>query len=776
MTTTFDAGRLLALIPAVYRARDAELDAWGPERIRELLAAGTLTPEILRQRGGPLEAFIRVLAEEIAVVEHNIEQLYDDQFIETCAPWVVPYLGDLVGHRTQPLAGTTEALSTARAEVANAITYRRRKGTAAILEQIARDATGWPARLTEYFQRLVVTQHVNHVRRYVAVPDLRDMPVIEALHSPFDRTPRSLEVRRIASSRGRYNIPNIGLTLWRLRNFDVESAMPRHTGNVANTRFHFHPLGIDAPLFHAPDVEADPLGFATETDVPEPLARRTLARELDQRRAALVNGDDVVRRYFADDAPFAVSVAGVRIPDDQVLVCDLSGWAAPPATRAVRRRSDGTLVPHPIGVAVDPVLGRLVFPAGVTPDTVRVAYSYGFSAETGGGPYDRSASLAAWLDPVRRPVTWQIGVTRDAAQLATSNPPHSAVVDSLATAVNEWKLHAMLNPGAFGVIAIMDSATHTAALVGADRIEVPAGARLAIVAGDWPRLDAAGPGGPHRPLGGLTVDGLRPHIRGEVSICGTTAPDEVLPDGSTRRRMPGELILDGLLFENGVRVLVGDLGRLDVRHTTFAPPAAGLTVNPSVQPDLQNGTLAIALERVITGAVNVADTVPDLAVRDSIVDGAITAEGAQLDLSATTVHGEVRGRVLDASDAIFAAPVTIARRQQGCVRFSYVRPGSGTPRRFHCQPDLAVSRLADPALAGRTRARITPLFTSLRYGDPGYGQLARRCAAEIRTGASDGAAMGAFHALQEAQREANLRLRLREHLRVGLEAGIFYRT
>jgi len=62
----------------------------------------------------------------------------------------------------------------------------------------------------------------------------------------------------------------------------------------------------------------------------------------------------------------------------------------------------------------------------------------------------------------------------------------------------------------------------------------------------------------------------------------------------------------------------------------------------------------------------------------------------------------------------------------------------------------------------------------LRYGDAAYCQLDLRGPAEIRTGADDGAEMGAFHLLFEPQREKNLRLRLDEYLRFGLEAGIFY--
>lgn len=774
--TTFDLQRLMALVPAVYRLRDAEQDAFDLERIRVLEQSGELTPEMLRKRGGPLQALLAVIAEEIAAVEENLAQLYDDHFIETCAEWVVPYIGDVVGHRTLPLPSAATRFSTPRAEVANAITYRRRKGTAAILEQLAHDVTGWPARLIEYFQLLSSTQHLNHLRPQAALPDFRRMSAIERVGSPFDTTPRSLEVRRIGARRGRYNIPNMGLVLWRIATYDVESGAPRLEASGGNTRFRFNPLGLDAPLLNPPRVEEDPLGFAAETDLPDPLARRSLARELDARRAALVNGDDVVRRFFAEAAPFAVSVAGLRVPDDQVLICDLSTWVAIPATRSYRRRADGALVARPIGVAIDPMLGRFAFPAAVDPDEVRVAYTYGFPADLGGGPYERDGSVATWLDPVRRPATWQIGVSREAATLATSNPPHSTVVATLTEAVDAWKVHVTAHPGAFGIIAVMDSASYVEWLTGTDRIEVPAGSRLAIVAGDWPRADAAGPGGPFRPLGGLSAQGKRPHLRGDVSVCGTTAPDEVLPDGTTRPRTPGELIVDGLLIEGELRVLVGDLGELEIRHSTLVPAEGGLVVNASVTPDLQNAALTVVLAHAVTGPVTLPSTIRSMLLADTIIEGDVVAPGGHLEVSRTTITGTTAARGLDASDAIFVQPVTAERRQQGCLRYSHVPAASSTPRRFRCQPDLAVNRLADPAMAASTAQRVAPQFTSLRYGDPGYLQLAERCAAEIRTGASDGAEMGAFNLVKQPQREANLRLRLREHLRVGLEAGTFYRT
>ena len=110
------ADRLYALLPAIYRVRDA-------------------------QQGEPLKALLSIIAEQVAALEENLAQLYDDHFVETCAEWVVPYIGDLVGARG--IFTFPEATFSQRAQVANTLAYRRRKGTATVLEQLARDVTGW---------------------------------------------------------------------------------------------------------------------------------------------------------------------------------------------------------------------------------------------------------------------------------------------------------------------------------------------------------------------------------------------------------------------------------------------------------------------------------------------------------------------------------------------------------------------------------------------------------------------------------------------------------
>src|SRR3954470_5415145 len=160
--------RLYELLPSVYRQRDAE-------------------------QGYPLRALLRVTTKQVNVVEDDVAQLYENWFIETCQDWVVPYLGDLIGYRPVHAAGEPGDAGTPagqarnkilipRREVANTLRYRRRKGTLALLELLARDIAGWPARAVEFYQLLSGSQHLNHRRPARArVIDLRDGDALERL-------------------------------------------------------------------------------------------------------------------------------------------------------------------------------------------------------------------------------------------------------------------------------------------------------------------------------------------------------------------------------------------------------------------------------------------------------------------------------------------------------------------------------------------------------------------------------------------------------------------
>ncbi len=160
---------------------------------------------------------------------------------------------------------------------------------------------------------------------------------------------------------------------------------------------------------------------------------------------------------------------------------------------------------------------------------------------------------------------------------------------------------------------------------------------------------------------------------------------------------------------------------------------------------------------------------------------------AVLSVVRSTVFGQVQTHAIDlAENSIFMGLIKVARRQRGCMRFCYVTPGSRTPRRYNCQPDLVEKPIKaqfdrgeisaderDRALE-RERLRVRPRFNSTRYGTPTYCQLAHTCAQEIKRGADDLSEMGVFHDLYQPQRAANLRARLDEYTPAGMEAGIIY--
>ncbi|HEB78745.1 MAG TPA: hypothetical protein ENI90_09495 [Methylothermaceae bacterium] len=695
--------RLYRLLPALYRIRDLE-------------------------QGEALRALLAIFEAELEAMERNIEDLYENHFIETCAPWAIPYIGDLLGVSPLHALEDTE-VHNLRAYVANTLGYRRRKGTATVLEQLARDVTGWPARAVEFFQRLATTQQVNHVRLSSrATVDLREGNALELLNGPFETATHTVEVRRIETGRGRYNIPNVGLFLWRLQAYPLHRARAREI--EGNWGFTFHPLGLDAPLFNRPRTETEITHLAEETHVPAPLRRRALREDLEQGG----------KRYFSDPSVLRVWRGEDEVSREELCIGDLSQW----------RRVTGKVV-------VDPELGRIAFPD--EPEAVYVSYAYGFSADVGAGPYDRSEALAEYLS---RPVSWQVGVTRD-SEIGGDN-----IYRSLSEAVAAWNDQP---PGTVGVVALLDSDRYDENLEGDLVIRIAESSLLVIIAAQWP-ADETG----QRKPGVLVPRGVRPHIRGRISVRG---------EASSESADAGRLILDGILLEGELNVLIGDLGRLDLGHCTLVSTTEDrqcLRVNASsADSRKRNDRLEINLSRILAvGSVTLPDTVPKLGLEKSAVDhpgeAAVRAPGSQVAIGSTTVLGKLEAKWLEASNSLFTEPVSVERRQDGCVRFSYVLPGSVTPGRYRCQPDLALEEASDNADRQRIRNRLRPIFTATSHGHPGYLQLDERCAGEIRTGGQKDGEMGVFHFLYQSRRIANLETTLAEYLPFGLEAGIKFMT
>jgi len=160
---------------------------------------------------------------------------------------------------------------------------------------------------------------------------------------------------------------------------------------------------------------------------------------------------------------------------------------------------------------------------------------------------------------------------------------------------------------------------------------------------------------------------------------------------------------------------------------------------------------------------------------------------SRVTIARSTVFGQVQAHAIDlAENSIFIGSIKVARRQWGCMRFCYVTPGSRTPRRYNCQPDLVERTVEGEAKKDnatdaqkegrqrRERERVRPRFNSVRYGTPTYCQLSEACAEEIERGADDESEMGVFHDLFQPQREANLRARLDQYTPAGTDAGVIF--
>lgn len=718
--------RLYSLLPAVYRARDSKI-------------------------GEPLRALLGLIESEMQLLEEDIKGLYDDWFIETCDDWVIPYIGDLLG--VHALHSLSSRGANMRGYVANTIAYRRRKGTAAVLEQVSRDATGWPSHAVEFFQLLAVTQHLNHIRldkgRTACV---RNTDEIELAGGPFEATAHTLDARRIATVGGKYNIANVGIFLWRLQSYPLSQSSARKIGEEGN-RYTFDPIGIEIALFNRPQTEDWIVHLSQEVNVPGPLRRYPLYSELASRR----KGEVFQPSYFDPQPVFEIDIVldeGAkprRVPLKDIFICNMAQWRDPPSQNEIELMADGDQAER-IPVAIDPARGKMTLPREISPKEVLVSYSYGLSGDVGAGPYDRTSSIEQAL---AGEVDWQVAVSKEYADGVV-------IFETLKKALDAWRNldHGGDCRAKVGLIVIMDSRTYKEEGLAA---YVPYGSQLLIVAADWPE-----PG----KKGQFAARGLRPHLQGDLAITGGTSSDSISD--------PGEIVIDGLLIEGKLSISEGNLS-LRVAHSTLKElsdvPASG-----GIKAEFAS-LIELTIENSICGPIEIGGNDSRLVLKESIEYGSIIAEKTAAQIDRCTVLGESNLRSLQASNCIFLEKVTVKQRQNGCVRFSYLPYDSPSPRRFRCQPDLAMA--AEKEALGRdlsdeekraVKVRLCPAFTSVCYGDPGYVQLSFASANEIRTGAEDGSEMGVFGILEQPQRESNLKAALEEYMRFGLEAGIFYVT
>lgn len=337
------ADKLWNLLPATYRMLDS--DQFGAS--------------------GPLREMINRIGVQGAIIRRTIDRMWEDQSIETCDDWVIPYIGALLG--TNLVAGLSARAQ--RLDVFNTIYYRRRKGTLGVLEEITADITGWDAKVVEFFRRLGRTRHsldpmladgriaqaegfTGRVTgtRIGGFADLRNIDGARQTGSAFDEFFHTADLRAAQGRSGWYQVPNIGVFVWRLLSFSVGPVTPVPVAGTPGW-FTFDPTGRDIPLFggrRPPDAYKAQWVSPQPADLPGPITHSIL---------------------------------------------EASHGSLYPNHLSIRDAATGDILPFDT-VRIRPERGQ--FEVGVSPPTgdVVATYCYGFPSAIGAGTYTRQTATA----------------------------------------------------------------------------------------------------------------------------------------------------------------------------------------------------------------------------------------------------------------------------------------------------------------------------------------------------------------------------------------------
>jgi hypothetical protein len=419
--------RLWDLMPEFHRVRDAEA-------------------------GYPLRGLLGAIGAEFARVESDIEELWNDQFIETCRPWVVPFIAELLG--VEPIY---EIEGTARADVGLTTYFRKRQGTMPMLEDLAETVTGWETVVVELYRRLSWNQHLNHVDPGRTTVDLRLPGPLQLLGGPFDPEEHTADVRPASSAAARASLNDVAFFVYRLVADEFSRVRPRPAGpGPGEWRFFLHPAGINTPLFHRFDDDADRDRRVDEYETHSEIRSGWLAGHLFAHPGA--SSDVVEIRSGAqvvagDDRDEAMGWLELKC-------ADLSTWLQPPPGR----------------LYIDPQLGRMALAPEDRAADLRGDLEVSFASGTAGAigargrprtmspPYEATEAKIPRPDDAD-PQKWEMITVGEGGDHAT-----------VSDAVNAWS-------GGDAVIRIVDSAVYVESVGFVPRV----GSHLVIQAADGER-------------------------------------------------------------------------------------------------------------------------------------------------------------------------------------------------------------------------------------------------------------------------------------------------
>jgi hypothetical protein len=777
-------------------------------------------PEIYRIRDqeqdppGQLQAYLSLVEDAFGEIHKNIESLYHDLFIETCDDWVIPYIGDLLG--VTPLKGDAW---TRRADLADTIALRRRKGTLASIERLTYNLTQWGVHCVELLENLVWNQHLNHQRpdgggdppygltregrprmtRFTPIRGgtvtLRDPAMLSLLNTPFDPFAHVADVKPPAWGNIRYNLPNLAIFLWRLEDYRVQATQPVWRAPDANpivepitgdpildpdtgeaiyvARFDIHPLGHPLRLFNTypfdPDHQPPIVTELDETPGPMPMARLTQGSEAGRPEKYLS-----IDTYEPGDP--AIAARALTDVGLQLHLPNLPGLSWPTWTfRGANLCAWENGLPSTVKtgeIVVDPVIGRLLF--GVdSPDAadalqahLLVTYTYGAVGPVGAHPISRDKTPEQWN-----------GETVDKREV-NFHENEDGLQDSLDD------IHESTAPI---LIEIQDSMTHTLDLGVISGISNELGV---------PSLRL------NRSLIIRAASNQRPIIQLDqplrfrpTHVAGTTPEEQnqfnAVMDHLTVR-LEGLYITRSATFPDGEPLIArAALNKLEILNCTLDPggyqhlDGSRAESHPAMQLpepygfadfDEENAfdqTPEIVIQHTITGPLRI-DRGYTLFLQDSIIDA---GEDAATEFA---VAGCDEPDPTDAFVGGWGPPtqvngITVLGRMR--VESLHGRGGIWVHslevlnNQRGCIKFSYFSGQGDrlpqnPACVKGTDARLR--FVSSIFEQPAYGQLAHTTDFRIRERGPRDDAMGAFGFLLEAHKWRNLQIRYREFMPVGI--------
>lgn len=772
---------LFSRLPAFHRIKDAELAP--------------------REGAGPLQAYLGHVEDAFGAVKDSIEALYHDLFIDTCADWVIPYIGDLLG--TSHLAGDPWTL---RADVADTILLRRAKGTLGAIERVAHDLTGWGAHPVELRENLAWAQALNHQRpdrgglpayadprfgRHTVIrggfATIRDPATLSLLGTPYDSFARFPDVSIPRPYSVGYNLPNLGIFLWRLATYRIARqkrlATPTPaivaTGNTTPAagwvaRFFVDPLARPVRLFglSAYDKDRRPPVVTPVDAQPAPIPRARLTTGAPMGNP----GAYVVARPYDQTDPDTIEVGKLPL---ELHVPAPDGGPGPWTFRGANLCAWEAGLAPPLAeneIAIDPVIGRIAIGAATQQiaqalvDRLALTWTYAAVGPVGAHPAERDELPETWLgNPVPAPI------------IVDSRPGSPTLADALAHLET-------ITPDPL-VIEIGDSEIHdldVSAVAG--RIVEDGGANLACGRPLFLRAAAH-----QRPIVRLAQPlRLRPR-RVRPTLPGD--PDQATIDGevaNTVVRIEGITFVAGSAFAASEPLIArAAIHSLELRGCTLDPGghrvldgtqagsrAPSQTAMHLAEPygfaDAADEvafkeTPSIELTRTIAGPLFVAAEGYYLSLARTIVDAGPDARGGAIAVGGTgdpltsyaartlvdsaTIFGRTRVQQISGRGAIFGGRLVVDDDQHGCLKLCWF---SGDADRL-------------PQSSGCVRgpdARV--VFTSEVFGHEAYAQLALTTDRRVLERGPHDDQMGAFGFLLEAHKWKNLTIRLRELMPVGV--------